>query len=63
MGDGDRITLSKELVGWKLEFSKGWGDCPAGCINRDRFFFRFDPLVGTVSKTGENLSKNRPHTR
>jgi hypothetical protein len=30
----------------------GWGDCPAGCIDKHRWTFTVDK-AGTVTKTGE----------
>jgi hypothetical protein len=33
-GDGDNIVASSSSVGRVLTFSKGWGDCPSGCIHR-----------------------------
>lgn len=41
-GDGDDITASREGRAWILEFSRGWGDCPAGCINREFWTFRVE---------------------
>jgi hypothetical protein len=34
IGDGDNIEWFKKNNTWHLAFSHGWGDCPAGCINR-----------------------------
>ena len=33
-GDGDNIVNSSSAGGRVLTFSKGWGDCPSGCIYR-----------------------------
>jgi hypothetical protein len=34
IGDGDRITFSTTSNTKTYVFSHGWGDCPAGCIER-----------------------------
>jgi len=34
IGDGDNIECFNKNNTWHLAFSHGWGDCPAGCINR-----------------------------
>lgn len=39
-GDGDDIEAERLLDGWRLDFSRGSGDCPAGCINRTYWTFR-----------------------
>lgn len=37
---GDRdITASAANGGWSIEYSLGWGDCPAGCISRHYWTF------------------------
>jgi hypothetical protein len=33
-GDGNNITFRREGTNRIYSFSHGWGDCPAGCINR-----------------------------
>ncbi len=33
-GDGNNIEAFKKNSTWHFAFSKGWGDCPAGCIFR-----------------------------
>jgi hypothetical protein len=33
-GDGDDIELRFENEKYIMTFSTGWGDCPAGCMNR-----------------------------
>ena len=41
-GDGDNIWAMKTESGWEFVFSRGWGDCMAGCINRRSFFVAVD---------------------
>lgn len=33
-GDGNNIGFQQENGQRKYDFSRGWGDCPSGCINR-----------------------------
>lgn len=39
-GDGNRITAEERDAAWRLTYSVGYGDCPAGCIARR--FWAFD---------------------
>jgi len=39
VGDGDRIDASLYPEYVELNYSKGWGDCPAGCICRRHWIF------------------------
>jgi len=41
-GDGSNITARTEGTCWRLEYSLGWGDCPAGCIARRFWAFEVD---------------------
>jgi hypothetical protein len=34
VGDGNNIAFRLENGQKKYDFSRGWGDCPSGCINR-----------------------------
>ena len=34
VGDGDDIVGERHADGWTLSFSRGSGDCPAGCNER-----------------------------
>lgn len=47
VGDGDNIVFSTQGETRQYVFSKGWGDCPAGCTSRHFW---------TVRITGTNLS-------
>jgi hypothetical protein len=39
--------------GWKVSIEIGWGDCPAGCIDRHNWTFTVTP-TGTVTKVSES---------
>lgn len=39
IGDGDDIRARLWGDGWRLDYSVGFGDCPAGCINRHAWSF------------------------
>jgi hypothetical protein len=39
--------------GWKVLIEIGWGDCPAGCIDRHNWTFSVTP-TGTVTKLSES---------
>lgn len=52
-GDGDDITI--EALGWYV-FKRGWGDCPAGCINNHYWDVRVQDGVATiVEEWGDDL--------
>lgn len=57
VGDGDDINASIETEFLSIEFSKGWGDCPAGCISRHFWLFqvKFNGNVSFVSSHGDVL--------
>lgn len=38
-GDGNDIRASRHADGWRLDYSIGFGDCPAGCIHRRTWSF------------------------
>ena len=40
VGDGDDIEAERAESGWRLDFSRGSGDCPSGCIHRAYWTFR-----------------------
>lgn len=42
VGDGNDITMERSQGVIKLDFSIGWGDCPAGCIYRKHWVFEVD---------------------
>ena len=39
-GDGDDVEAVRVEGGWRLDFSRGTGDCLAGCIQRTHWTFR-----------------------
>jgi hypothetical protein len=41
-GEGDNIWAIKNGAGWELVFSRGWDDCPAGCIHHRSLFVQID---------------------
>jgi len=42
IGDGSTIELSRDGDSYIIDFSIGWGDCPAGCIYRRHWIFEVD---------------------
>ena len=40
MGDGNDIVATMESEAWRLDYSVGFGDCPAGCTERHTWTFR-----------------------
>ena len=43
--------------GYQVVFNVGWGDCPAGCINRHRWTFLVAPdgQVGLIAEEGPEV--------
>lgn len=59
VGDGNRITYESLPGGGgkKYVFSRGWGDCLAGCINRHYWEFTIAPSGSiTMQERGDDLS-------
>jgi hypothetical protein len=52
-GDGNDIRARLESGGWRLEYSVGFGDCPAGCIGRRVWAFAVDS-TGAVRYLGSS---------
>jgi hypothetical protein len=50
-GDGNDIRARPENGGWRLEYSVGFGDCPAGCTGRRVWTFVAD-ATGAVRYLG-----------
>ena len=46
-------TVQQTADGWAVTIEIGWGDCPAGCIDRHRWTFTVDKAAGAITKTGE----------
>ena len=42
IGDGNNLWAIKTEKGWEFVFSRGWGDCPAGCTGRRSLFVAVD---------------------
>ncbi len=42
-GDGDRIEAFRKGDLWYVVFSRGWGDCPSGCIYRKYWYVLVRP--------------------
>lgn len=51
---GGHIQLQRIPGGWRLTFTRGWGDCPSGCIYYRAYTFDYDPRSGRVAKVGES---------
>lgn len=56
-GDGSDIRAERSAGGWRLEFSLGFGDCPAGCTGRHDWSFTVDASsrVTFVGSRGDAL--------
>lgn len=48
--------------GFQIEITIGWGDCPAGCINKHHWTFTVAPdaAITLVSETGDPLPAGTP---
>jgi hypothetical protein len=48
--------------GYRIKLTLGWGDCPAGCIERHVWTYDVDPTGGLklVSETGDEVPANLP---
>lgn len=56
-GDGNDIRARPRDGGWQLDYSVGFGDCPAGCINRHTWSFVVDGdgVVRYIGSSGDPL--------
>jgi hypothetical protein len=56
-GDGNDINAKIDSEYLSIEYSVGWGDCPAGCIHRHYWLFhvKFDGTVSFVRSYGDEL--------
>ena len=52
-GDGNDVRASTAPSGWRLEYSVGFGDCPAGCLGRHVWTFLVTP-DGSVTFQGSS---------
>jgi hypothetical protein len=53
IGDGNDIRARRHGDGWRLDYSVGFGDCPAGCINRHTWSFAVT-AAGAVTFLGRS---------
>lgn len=53
VGDGNDIRAAPHGDGWRLDYSVGFGDCPAGCIHRHTWSFAVS-AGGAVSFLGRS---------
>lgn len=62
-GDGDNIQAFKKNEVWHFVFSKGWGDCPAGCIDRYYWYVTVSPDLSArlVAEWRQDFSAPRIH--
>jgi hypothetical protein len=58
-GDGGDITAYRTTAGWKLDYSYGSGDCPAGCIQRHYWTFEVSN-DGRVEFVGSREDSKHP---
>jgi hypothetical protein len=52
-----------ERDGWVVTIHVGWGDCPAGCIDRHEWTYSVSPadgMVSLISETGSPVPANVP---
>ncbi len=52
-GDGPEIIAQAGTDHWLLTYSLGWGDCPAGCIDRHFWLFKVS-TIGEVTYLGSS---------
>jgi len=45
---GDRVHIEVHDSLWTIYMCTGWGDCPAGCINRHFWQFKYHPPTGGI---------------
>ena len=55
IGQGTFWTAEATGDGWRVSFETGWGDCPAGCIDRHTWTWNVAP-DGAASFVGEDGS-------
>ena len=52
IGQSSWYEVSPATVGWRVAITRGWGDCPSGCISRHTWVFDVDG-AGTVTLVEE----------
>jgi hypothetical protein len=55
MGDGNDIRARTQNGGWRLDYSFGFGDCPAGCTGRRTWSFHVGSS-GAVTYLGSSVT-------
>ena len=55
VGQGSWYEVTPDAAGWRVTVQVGWGDCPAGCINRRNweYLVGFDGAVSKIGDTGD----------
>ena len=58
VGQGSWYEVTRAGAGWRVTVQVGWGDCPAGCINRHtwEYVVGFDGAVSKIGETGDQLA-------
>ncbi len=58
IGQGTFWTADAAAGGWRVTFETGWGDCPAGCIDRHTWTWdvAVDGTIAFVAEDGSPLS-------
>jgi hypothetical protein len=54
--DGNRVQLIVQPALLHFVFIAGSGDCPAGCIRHDYFYFTLDTVTKTITSNGRLLN-------
>jgi hypothetical protein len=57
VGQGSWYEVTPDAAGWRVTVQLGWGDCPAGCINRHtwEYVVGFDGAASRTGETGDQL--------
>jgi hypothetical protein len=57
VGQGSWYEVTPDAAGWRVTVQVGWGDCPAGCIDRQtwEYVVGFDGVVSKIGETGHQL--------
>ena len=57
IGQAAWYEISPTAAGWRVIVTIGWGDCPAGCINRHTWVYEVDGAgaASLVEETGDPL--------
>jgi len=57
VGQGSWYEVAPDAAGWRVTVQVGWGDCPAGCINRHtwEYVVGLDGAASKIGETGDQL--------